>query len=104
MIADYPDAENYLSLFYSPNFTPNGPNYTHYKNEIFDSLYLAAQNISTIENRKLLYTKMDSIVMSDAPVVPLFYEKAVSFVNKKVSGLGINPQNFLVLKRTKKEK
>ncbi|MDT0554402.1 ABC transporter substrate-binding protein [Patiriisocius hiemis] len=102
-IADYPDAENYLSLFYSQNFTPNGPNYTHYKNEVFDSLYIAAQNISNIENRKILYTKMDSIVMSDAPVVPLFYDKAVRFVNKKVSGLGINPQNFLVLKRTKKE-
>jgi peptide/nickel transport system substrate-binding protein len=26
-IADYPDAENYLSLFYSKNFSPAGPNY-----------------------------------------------------------------------------
>src|SRR5690606_27073236 len=31
-IADYPDAENYLSLFSSKNFAPNGPNYTHFKN------------------------------------------------------------------------
>ena len=31
-IADYPDAENYLSLFNSINFSPSGPNYTHYKN------------------------------------------------------------------------
>jgi len=103
-IADYPDAENYLSLFYSPNFTPNGPNYTHFKNEVFDSLYLKAQTISNIDERKLLYTKMDSIVINEAPVVPLFYDMAVRFVNKKVSGLGINPQNFLVLKRVKKEK
>jgi peptide/nickel transport system substrate-binding protein len=101
-IADYPDAENYLSLFYSPNFTPNGPNYTHYKNMVFDSLYVEASRISEIEKRKLLYTKMDSIIVSDAPVVPLFYDMAVRFVNKKVSGLGINPQNFLVLKRVKK--
>jgi ABC-type transport system substrate-binding protein len=103
-IADYPDAENYLSLFYSGNFTPNGPNYTHYKNEVFDSLYVAAQNISNIDDRKQLYTKMDSIVTSQAPVVPLFYDMAVRFVSKKVSGLGINPQNFLVLKRVRKEK
>ena len=103
-VADYPDAENYLSLFYSPNFTPNGPNYTHYKNEVFDSLYVQAQTISDIDMRKHLYTKMDSIVIQDAPVVPLFYDMAVRFVNKKVSGLGINPQNFLVLKRVKKEK
>jgi ABC-type transport system substrate-binding protein len=103
-IADYPDAENYLSLFYSPNFTPNGPNYSHYKNEIFDSLYVKALSISNINDRKLLYTKMDSIIISETPVVPLFYDMAVRFVNKKVTGLGINPQNFLVLKRVKKEK
>jgi peptide/nickel transport system substrate-binding protein len=103
-IADYPDAENYLSLFYSPNFTPNGPNYTHFKNETFDSLYVQSLSVSNIEERKLIYTKMDSIVIEQAPVVPLFYDMAVRFVNKKVSGLGINPQNFLVLKRVKKKR
>ncbi len=103
-IADYPDAENYLSLFYSPNFTPNGPNYTHFKNSVFDSLYVQALSVSDIEERKLIYTKMDSIVIDHAPVVPLFYDMAVRFVNKKVSGLGINPQNFLVLKRVKKKR
>ncbi len=101
-IADYPDAENYLSLFYSPNFTPNGPNYMHFKDKIYDSLYLKALSISNIDERKLLYTKMDSIIVEEAPVVPLFYDMAVRFVNKKVSGLGINPQNFLILKRVKK--
>ncbi len=103
-IADYPDAENYLSLFYSPNFTPNGPNYTHFKNEVFDSLYKTALLIPSINRRKQLYTKMDSIVIAEAPVVPLFYDMAVRFVNKKVNGLGINPQNFLVLKYTNKQK
>ena len=103
-IADYPDAENYLSLFYSPNFTPNGPNYTHFKNEVFDSLYVNALSVSDINKRKLIYTRMDSIIIAEAPVIPLFYDMAVRFVNKKVSGLGINPQNFLVLKRVRKEK
>jgi peptide/nickel transport system substrate-binding protein len=103
-IADYPDAENYLSLFYSPNFTPNGPNYTHFKNEVFDSLYVRALSISNIHQRKLLYTQMDSIIIAEAPVVPLFYDMAVRFVSKKITGLGINPQNFLVLKRVRKSK
>lgn len=103
-IADYPDAENYMSLFYSQNFTPNGPNYTHFKNEVFDSLYDRSLTLSNIEERKYLYTKMDSIVISEAPIVPLFYDMAVRFVPKKVSGLGTNPQNFLVLKRVKKER
>jgi len=103
-IADYPDAENYLSLFYSPNFAPDGPNYMHFRNAAFDSIYEKALSISEIEERKLLYTKMDSIIVEEAPVVPLFYDMAVRFVNKKVSGLGINPQNFLVLKHVKKSK
>lgn len=101
-IADYPDAENYLSLFYSPNFAPNGPNYMHFRNATFDSIYEKALTISKIEERKILYSKMDSIIVEEAPVVPLFYDMAVRFVNKKVSGLGINPQNFLVLKHVKK--
>lgn len=103
-IADYPDAENYLSLFYSQNFTPNGPNYMHFKDEVYDSLYIKSLSVSNIEERKLLYTKMDSIIVAEAPIVPLFYDMAVRFVNKKVSGLGINPQNFLILKKVKKVK
>ncbi|MCB0457515.1 MAG: ABC transporter substrate-binding protein [Flavobacteriaceae bacterium] len=101
-VADYPDAENYLSLFYSPNFVPHGPNYMHYKNAVFDSLYQKALTMNAIEERKLLYTKMDSLIIEDAPVVPLFYDKAIRFVHKNVSGLGINPQNFLFLKRVRK--
>lgn len=101
-IADYPDAENYLSLFYSPNFAPNGPNYMHFKNAAYDSIFEESLRISNIDERKLLYVKMDSIIIEEAAVVPLFYDMAVRFVNKKVSGLGINPQNFLVLKHVKK--
>ena len=36
-IGDYPDAENYLSVFYSPNPAP--PNYTRYHNPAYDDLY-----------------------------------------------------------------
>ena len=102
-VADYPDAENYLSLFYSPNFTPNGPNYMHYKDEIIDSLYEKSLSITDIEARKLLYTKMDSLIISEAPIIPLYYDMAIRFVNKDVSGLGINPQNFLFLKNVRKK-
>ena len=102
-VADYPDAENYLSLFYSPNFTPNGPNYTHFRNVLLDSLYQSSLLVNQIEDRKLIYTRMDSLIMAEAPVVPLYYDMAIRFVRKEVSGLGINPQNFLFLKTVRKE-
>lgn len=103
-IADYPDAESYLSLFYSPNHTPAGPNYTFFENKVYDSLYAYAKTLVDIDDRKIIYKKMDSTMIQDAPIVPLYYDEAVRFVQKNVTGLGINPQNFLILKRVKKEK
>nr|WP_243389566.1 ABC transporter substrate-binding protein [Flavobacterium cyanobacteriorum] len=103
-IADYPDAENYLSLFYSKNFSPNGPNYTHFKNAEFDRLYEQAFLETDNAKRELLYKKMDALVIQEAPVIPLFYDKASRFTQSNVSGLGINPLNLLVLKKVKKSK
>ncbi|KGO87538.1 ABC transporter substrate-binding protein [Flavobacterium rivuli WB 3.3-2 = DSM 21788] len=102
-IADYPDAENYLSLFYSKNFSPGGPNYTHFKNTEFDKLYDAAFLETDDAKRIELYKKMDELVMQEAPVVPLFYDKASRFTRSNVTGLGINPLNLLVLKRVRKK-
>lgn len=101
-VADYPDAENYLSLFYSGNFAPNGPNYAHFSNELFDELYQQSFSEIDVEKRHLLYSKMDSIVMAKAPVVVLFYDEVIRFTKKNVEGLGINPINLLDLKRVSK--
>lgn len=103
-IADYPDAENYLSLYYSKNFAPNGPNYTHFNNKEFDALYEAAYLETDIVKREELYTKMDSLVMASAPIVPMFYDEVVRFTRKEVEGLGINATNLLELKTVNKVK
>ncbi|WP_442265657.1 ABC transporter substrate-binding protein [Tenacibaculum sp. ZS6-P6] len=101
-IADYPDAENYLSLFYSKNFTPNGPNYTHFKNKTFDFLYRLAIKETNNSKRYNLYKQMDSIIINEAPVVPLYYDEVIRFSQKNVRGLGINPIDLLTLKKVKK--
>lgn len=101
-IADYPDAENYLSLFYSPNFAPNGPNYTHFQSDEFDRLYERAGKTPDINQRKDLYQQMDGLIMQDAAVVPLYYDEVVRFIGQNVKGLGINPQNLLDLRYTQK--
>ena len=103
-IADYLDAENYLSIFYSKNFAPNGSNYFHYKSDLVDSLYNKAFTITNIEKRKILYTKIDSLAMDKAIMVPLYYDEVVRFTRKNVKGLGINPINMLDLKQVKKLK
>ena len=102
-IADYPDAENYLSLFYSKNFTPNGPNYTHFKNIEFDALYEKSISIVNSSERFKLYQKMDSILIDQAPIVPLYYDQVIRFSQKNVQGLGINPLDMLDLRTVFKE-
>lgn len=103
-IADYPDAENYLSLFNSKNKAPNGPNYTHFENKLYDELY-DQSFLETDDNKRFtIYKKMDSIIIDEAPVVILFYDKISRFTQKNVKDLGINPLNNLFLKNVKKTK
>ncbi|MFZ6052615.1 ABC transporter substrate-binding protein [Halocola ammonii] len=101
-LADYPDAENFLSLFYSENFCPEGPNYTHFSSSRFDSLYEISQSITDEKLRESYYTTMDSLVMSEAPVIPLFYDQVSHFVRKEVKDLETNSINLLDLKRVRK--
>ncbi|MEX0986561.1 MAG: ABC transporter substrate-binding protein [Bacteroidales bacterium] len=101
-IADYADAENYLALFYSGNHAPAGPNYTRFQSAAFDKLYLAASRETDAEKRYGMYRKMDSIVMEQAPVVPLFYDKLVRFTPVEVEGFNPNPMNNLILKTVRK--
>lgn len=101
-IADYPDAENYLSLFYSGNKSPAGPNYTQFENAVFDKLYIAAIHEVDESEREILYRQMDSIVMQESPVIVLFYDQVLRFTRKNIENLGSNPLNLLDLKRVKK--
>ncbi|MGB0885552.1 MAG: ABC transporter substrate-binding protein [Chitinophagales bacterium] len=99
-IADYPDAENYLSLFYSKNGAP--PNYTRFSNQDFDLLY----EKSLVENNDSIrfsyYHKMDSIVLDEATIVPLFYDEVMRFTQKGIENISPNAFNLLDLKRLRK--
>ncbi|MFT5724584.1 MAG: ABC-type transport system substrate-binding protein [Bacteroidia bacterium] len=102
-IMDYPDAENYLSCFYSKNFSPNGPNYTHFKNVQYDALYEKSLTETSDSERISQYEQMDSLILQDAPIVVLFYDQSIRLLSKKVTGLVNNPLNIPTLKYAKKE-
>jgi peptide/nickel transport system substrate-binding protein len=97
-IADYPDAENYLSMFYSKNFCPRGPNYTHFSNPEFDRLYEKSMATVNDSARFSYYRQMEQIMMDESPVVILYYDQVLRFVQKNIHGLGSNPMNLLTLK------
>ena len=102
-IADYPDAENYLSMFYSRNFCPDGPNYTHFSNAEFDRLYEQSLQEIDVDKRYELYKKMDELIMEEAPVVILYYDQVLRFTQNNIKGLGSNAVNLLDLRRVKKD-
>ena len=98
-VADYPDAETYLVVFNS--HFPAPPNYTRFKNETFDKWYDQSLNLPDTA-RWQLYRSMDSLAMSYAPVVPLFYDELLHFTQNNVTGFSSNPMNIIDIKRARK--
>lgn len=95
-MADYPDAENYFTVFYGGNPAP--PNYTRYKNATFDEFYEKALTETNDSLRYILYHKMDEQIIADAPIVPLWYDMAIHLVQPYVKGFVPNGLNLLELR------
>jgi ABC-type transport system substrate-binding protein len=79
-IADYPDAENFLQLFYGPNASP-GPNRCNYSNPAFDDLYRRAMAATGEAERLALYGEMQRLLQEDPPWIFMSFSKAVSLGN-----------------------
>lgn len=73
---DYPDAENFLQLFYSKNVSP-GPNSANYVNPAFDSLYEQALKLPQGRERTALYHKMEDLLIEDMPWIFNFHRTLV---------------------------
>jgi len=101
-LADYADAENFLTVFYTPSFCPAGPNYTHFSNSRYDSLYVLSQRLTDESARNEAYAEMNDILMEAAPVIPLYYDQVSHFVRNCIQDFPTNPVNMLDLRRVKK--
>jgi peptide/nickel transport system substrate-binding protein len=99
-IVDYPDAESFLSLFYGENSVP--PNYTRFSDPQFDRWYEEAVAETDEVKRQGLYRQMDSLVISQSPIIPLYYDEVYLFSKTYVSGLQSNPMNMLMLENVEK--
>ncbi len=101
-IGDYPDAENFMSLFYSKHWSPAGANYTHFSHTEFDRLFERCQTEQSDSVRSDLFLRMEQILVDESPVVPLYYDRVVRILQKSVSGLTIDPTNMISLERVRK--
>ena len=103
-IADYPDAENFLACYYAPYLSPMGPNYTHFEDAQFDTLYRlieAGESGQKASVRKQYIQQANQILIDQAPVIPLYYDKSIRLIQPWVQGLENDAANRLVLKRVK---
>lgn len=102
-IGDYPDPENFLALFYSKYKSPVGPNTTHFNSIEVDSLFEAALDPRlTQQERYRLYTKLQHIVVDEAPWVFLYYNVLQRLVQPTVTRLTVDGSNRMVLESVRK--
>lgn len=71
-VGDYPDAQNFMQLFYSPNSSP-GVNHSNYSNPEFDAAYERED-----------FVECQRIVREDCPWVFTHYNKVYSLVGRRV--------------------
>ena len=82
-VGDYPDAQNFLQLFYSKNASP-GPNHALYANPDFDRAYEAALAAPTAAARNRAWAQCQEIVREDCPWIFTHVNKAYSLVRPTV--------------------
>jgi peptide/nickel transport system substrate-binding protein len=99
-IGDYPDPENFLALFASKNFSPKGPNTTHFFHPMIDSLMEKADSpLLASSERYKLYNQMEEIVLKNAPWILLYYNKVQWLVQPNVRGMNLDGSNRLLLEK-----
>ncbi|MFN2431316.1 MAG: ABC transporter substrate-binding protein [Gemmatimonadota bacterium] len=89
-VGDYPDAENFLTLLSSQNFSPSGNNFMHYANPEFDRLYQAGVSELDPDRAIELYKQAQEIAMRDAPMMFLYHNERVHLLQPYVRNFEAN--------------
>lgn len=97
-IADYPDGENFMACFFSPNKAPNGPNYARYSNPTFDQYYKRLISSSDVDSKKDYFRQMERLLQQDQPFILLYYDESMWLNRNEIKNLTINPLNQLDLR------
>ncbi|MEX2484957.1 MAG: peptide ABC transporter substrate-binding protein [Brumimicrobium sp.] len=100
-VADYPDPENFLNLFYGGNVDTDDINVNPFKynNPDFDALFEKAMAETDEEKRMKLLAECDQMIIDDAVVMPLLTDDFVTMVNLKVRKFQTNEMEQLDFSR-----
>lgn len=87
-----PDPDLYRLMFHSEQVPPNGLNRGYYINKELNPLLLAGNHISNTNKRIEHYKKIQKVIIDDLPMVPLWYDKYVAILNKRIVRFDPSPQ------------
>ncbi|MEO8589631.1 MAG: ABC transporter substrate-binding protein [Flavobacteriales bacterium] len=103
-IADHPDPENFLALFYGRNAPadtsqPSYLNSTRFSDERYDSLFTLALHTTDRSARMGLLAQAEKRLMEEAVVAPLYHERAVRLLQPWVRDLPVNGMEYRDLRK-----
>lgn len=94
-VADYPDPENFMSLFTSAS----GNNRTRWQNRRYDALVKRANQEARPDLRVAMYDQAQVLLCErDAPIIPLFNTIEITVLNPRFTGLRYTPMSRLILR------
>ncbi len=101
-IADYPDPESFLTLFYGKHVPANASeksfiNMFRYKNARFDSLFAASFTEPDKAKRFSLLSQAEQTMLDDAPFMPIFYDENFRLEQANVANFPENAMNYMDL-------
>lgn len=98
-IADYPDPESFLAMFYGGNISDNQSmvNTFKYKNAQYDALFDQALTETDPEKRMDLFVQCDQIIVDDAVVMPIFTDDHIVLINARVRNFKATPMESVLL-------
>ncbi len=93
--ADYPDPDNFLSIFLSNS----GNNRTSWKNSQYDAGVEKARQDSDLKKREKIYIDLQrQLQEEDVVMVPLYYQPNLALVSTRAKNVQLNPLDFLYLR------
>lgn len=101
-IADYPDPETFLTIFYGKHVPTSASeksyiNYFRFKNARFDSLFSASFTESDKIKRYALLSQAEQIVLDEAAFMPIFYDENFRLEQLNVRNFPENAMNYMDL-------